>query len=459
MSLDPINSHEPEDEAPNAASPWYQNPTVFIIIAILGLGLATVFGIMLFRPEEETSTEVPPTPFPETVGDSLRGQPIIEVIDGSSTVSMTVDIPITVSLSGRDFGLQPQAIAADGIWSPAFSSEGTAVWVYGSIVNYIIGLPNSDENRAMLEGLIPGSEIMVRTEQGQELGFTFENRSLVPSINRDVFAQTTPGVTVVLLGAEGDNRLVVNGRYVVPDTAQAGATNVVQLGEPVQLADVQTTVTGATYLSDRPEAPPGFAFYLVDFQIQNTGLTAVNLDTLQFVLADELGNQYALNPIASQLGNNQPASGFLNAGQILAASAGYQIPSGLVSNNLNWHVNWPDVGGQVQVTIPFNGTQSSGQNASIALQSVNVSPDFTSLVLTGQVTNIGEQPLVITERDISLGTADGSTYLMLSTNPAFPWTTPPGQTLQFTVTFQRPLQASEALFIVLNQPFQLSNLQ
>ena len=83
---------------------------------------------------------------------------------------------------------------------------------------------------------------------------------------------TNPDFPFELLGAEDDNRLVVNGRYVVPDTAQAGATNVVQLGEPVQLADVQTTVTGATYLSDRPEAPPGFAFYLVDFQIQNTGL-------------------------------------------------------------------------------------------------------------------------------------------------------------------------------------------
>jgi hypothetical protein len=66
---------------------------------------------------------------------------------------------------------------------------------------------------------------------------------------------------------------------------------------------------------------------------------------------------------------------------------------------------------------------------------------------------------VVTEREISLGTADGSTYLMLSTNPAFPWAVAAGQTRQFTVTFQRPLQSDSAIFTVLNQPFQLSNLQ
>lgn len=450
-----------EEQSGGVLALFRDNPILIVlaIVAVVALGAAAAFAYLAFQGPDTTAAEPTPTPFPATIGEGLRSQPIIEVVDGSSTVSMTIDFPVTVQLAGRDFGLQPQVIAADGIWSPSFSGEGTAVWVYGSIVNYIVGLPNSDENRAMLEGLIPGSEITLRTEQGNEFVFTFDRRALVPTVNRDVFAQTTPGVTIVLLGVEGEDRLVVNGRYVVPDTAQTVTNNVVQLGEAVQLAEAQITVTGATYVPERPEAPPGFAFYLVDYQIQNTGLTAINLDTIQFTLADELGNQYALNPIASQIGNNQPASGFLNAGQTLTASAGYQIPSGLVSNNLNWHVNWPDAGSQIQVMIPFNGLQNAGQNAAVSLQSVNVSPDFSSLILTGQITNLGDQPLVTTERDISLGTADGSTYLMLSTNPAFPWTAPAGQTIQFTVTFQRPLQASEALFTILNQPFQLSNLQ
>lgn len=449
-----------EKPTPVPSSGWRSNPVLLFlaIIAVLALIAIIVFGILLLRSPNGAVVAGTPTPFPET-GVSNLNKPIIEVVDGSSTISMTVDMPVTVSLAGRDYALNPQPIAADGIWSPAFSEEGTAVWVYGTIVNYIVGLPNSSDNRAMLEGLVPGSEIVLRTEQDKSYAFAFDSRALVPSTDRDVFAQTMPGVTLVLLGAEGQERLVVRGRYVVPDTTEQAAGNVVQLGETVQLEDLQTTVTGATFVPDRPEAPPGFAFYLVDYQVQNTGLTAVNLDTIQLLLSDDLGNQYALNPIASQLGNYRPATGFLNAGQLLEATAGYQIPAGLVSANLHWLVNWPETNSQIQVTIPFNGGQNAGRDASIALQTVNVSPDFTSLIITGQITNLGQQPLVVTERDISLGTADGSTYLMLSTNPAFPWTVAAGQTGQFTVTFQRPLQSDTAIFTVLNQPFQLSNLQ
>ncbi|MDV7390957.1 hypothetical protein RZS08_06385, partial [Arthrospira platensis SPKY1] len=100
----------------------------------------------------------------------------------------------------------------------------------------------------------------------------------------------------------------------------------------------------------------------------------------------------------------------------------------------------------------------SGQGAVITLESAAIAPDLTSLVLRGQVTNLDNQPLVIAEGDISLRTADGASYLLLSTNPAFPWATPPGQSLPFTVTFQRP-NAPTAVFTVLNQPFELSNLR
>lgn len=71
---------------------------------------------------------------------------------------------------------------------------------------------------------------------------------------------------------------------------------------------------------------------------------------------------------------------------------------------------------------------------------------------------MGEQPLVISEENISLRTADGASYLLLSTNPAFPWSIPSGQALQFRVTYQSP-PADSAIFTVLNQPFQLTSLR
>jgi hypothetical protein len=84
--------------------------------------------------------------------------------------------------------------------------------------------------------------------------------------------------------------------------------------------------------------------------------------------------------------------------------------------------------------------------------------DLTSLIIGGQATNLGTQPLVITESDVALQGPDGSVYLLLSTNPPFPWPVPPGQTLQFFLTYQRP-PADTAVFRVLNQGFQLTNLR
>ena len=91
--------------------------------------------------------------------------------------------------------------------------------------------------------------------------------------------------------------------------------------------------------------------------------------------------------------------------------------------------------------------------------SATVTPDLNNLIIIGQVTNTGAQPLVINAEDISLRTPAGSDYLLLATNPPFPWTVPPNQTLQFAVTYQRPIGSASAVFTILNQPFDLSGLQ
>jgi hypothetical protein len=81
------------------------------------------------------------------------------------------------------------------------------------------------------------------------------------------------------------------------------------------------------------------------------------------------------------------------------------------------------------------------------------------LILSGQVVNMGDQLAVVSEQSISLRTADGAAYLLLSTNPAFPWSVNAGQAQNFTVTYQRPLNTDTAVFTLLNQPFQLSSLR
>jgi hypothetical protein len=112
----------------------------------------------------------------------------------------------------------------------------------------------------------------------------------------------------------------------------------------------------------------------------------------------------------------------------------------------------------VYVTLPFTGGSAAGVGSTISLGRVEISTDLTGLILGGQVTNLGTQPLVITESDVALQGQDGSVYLLLSTNPPFPWPVPPGQTLQFFLTYQRPA-SDTAVFRILNQGFQFTSLR
>jgi hypothetical protein len=115
-------------------------------------------------------------------------------------------------------------------------------------------------------------------------------------------------------------------------------------------------------------------------------------------------------------------------------------------------------GTKVNVNIPFTGGNAA-KFANISLQSVTVSDDLTSMTLVGQIVNNGEQPVIVSQEDVSLRTPDGSSYLLLAVNPPFPWTIPASQTIVYSVTYQRPVNADSAVFTILNQPYQLTNLR
>ena len=194
-----------------------------------------------------------------------------------------------------------------------------------------------------------------------ELVYEFESSRLVPVNDQSIFTQFTPGLTLVLLEEGEDQRLVANGRFLLTESVGGAddAGSPIGVGETAQLSDVQFTVNGVSYLPNDPNTPPGFAFFVVDFQIFNAGSTAIDISKLQLTLVDEIGNQYALNPVASRLGANSPLTGgFLNAGDSLPISVGYQVPDGLVSTSVTLTVRRTDTGEQVLVNIPFSGSDA-----------------------------------------------------------------------------------------------------
>jgi hypothetical protein len=466
------------DESPNQTGGLLSGRLPIIALGVLTLiSLAAVCGLgysLLRSPDADLpflgEQEAVPTPFPESVAGTTGGtgavpggssEAIVYGISDSTTISVTLDAPVSMTLGGRNFAVLPQTMTPDGSWSPGVDGDASAGWVFGSIINYIMALEPTADNSSLLQSLAPGSEIMLTMQSGAEFLFEVEGSERVPNTDTKIFNQLTPGMTLLLLNESGDERQVVNGRFVLTETASnsTGGVTQVALGEPAQLDGLQVTVSNATYLPNHPDAPPGFGFIVLDGVIQNAGATTVDVGTLQVVLVDDVGNQYVLNPVANRLGVNPPLTGgFLTAGQVLTFSVGYQVPLGLSSTTLTAKVVRRDTGAQVQIGVPFSGTNVAYE-ASVILQSVEVSEDLSTLILTGQITNNANQPLIVAREDVTLRTPDGASYLILSSNPPFPWTVPAGQTLLYVVSFQRPLNADTAVFTVLNQPFQLNRLR
>ena len=453
-------SEDQQDQQDDSPKGFFANTSAIILAVVAVIALVAVCGlsialIQVTRDGGETAG-VTPTPFGGTaVPLPGSSNPIVMGSSDTDTISMTVDLPVTLRIGEQAFPINPVVIGTNGVWSSSDMDDESAAWVYGTLINGVYGLADNNENQNLLNELLPGDKIIVGMRSGYEQPFTFSQRELVANNNQTIFSQQAPGVTLVIVGDNGSERLVVKGTFDATAVNNNTQTNIFELGEPAQVEDLQITVNSASYTNDPNSS--GFAYYLVDYQIQNLGLSAFDTTALRFALLDDLGTQYATNPIASQSGNFPPLSGFLNANQTVLATAGFQIPAGLNSNNLRFVVTHPN-GAQSQVEIPF---RSSGpaQGTSITLNIVAVSPDLTSLNLNGQIANLGSQPTVITETDVNLKTPDGTNYLITSVNPPFPWTVAPGQTLAYSVSYRYPLTSGSAVFIIANQPFQLSNLQ
>jgi hypothetical protein len=457
--VEPIEPIEEEARFPFSR----RTPLIIAILVTLGaLVLVCLFAALLLLPTDGDGepTDVASTPPADGEATPAAGEQFsYEASSETGVITVTLETPIFLNVAGEEFSVQSIIRIENGVWIPATQNETTAAWAYGSVINYVFGVPNSTENRELLESLVIGDEIVLQTRGGSTNTFAFNSREILDSDNEDVYAQNSPGITIVLVENDpAEPRVVVRGRYVISDNqAVTEGARLVELGETAQLENLQITATAANFLFDRPEIPPGFAFYLIDYQVQNIGSAAINTTGLQLVLADDLGNLYALNPTATQLGSYRLLTGQIAPGQTVAATAGYQIPSGLASVNLRWTISLDDPNNFIAVNIPFKDAEDSGQNAVVEVQQANVSLDGTSVVINGQITNLGEQPLVVNSNNVSLS-GDGSIYLMLSTNPAFPWVVGPGQTTQFLVTFQRPT-GSTAVFRILNQPFELAGLR
>ncbi|MCS7062069.1 MAG: hypothetical protein RMN25_13020, partial [Anaerolineae bacterium] len=148
-----------------------------------------------------------------TVAPAER-QPITEVV---RIIINDTPAPIAVPnrLIIRNLTLDVVPVQPDerGEWNVDLAAARVAYWVAGTLVNYIVGLPASDENRTVLESLRRGDLLLLDTAIGTlryRVSHTATVRVDEPTFLRE---QSAPQLTLVLIGVRGEERQAIIAGY------------------------------------------------------------------------------------------------------------------------------------------------------------------------------------------------------------------------------------------------------
>ncbi len=427
---------------------------LFVAVAILVyLGLR---GTRQPTPETPTPTErVEPTA--TTVASPV---PVVdcETIISSGDVEVSVALPVSLTAKGSIYPVEPIVPQSD-TWVYPSGQSGKAVWVCGTVVNYVIGLEPTAQNEELISSFTPGDDIMLRMSSGAVLHFRFVERRSVPPGGESALSQQKPRLTLVLPNRESwqvasaDYAAEAESMATPPPEASA------RPGEAVQIGQARVTMRRG-YLEQADDLPQGTAYYVTEFSIENVGEESLATDRVSVKLRDSMGNTYLVSPQASETGESGPLSGEIQPGASVQGSAGFVVPDTLPSGELMWVFSLRPDAGQVSIAIPFEGegdADSGVPQPQVTINDAFLGDGGSILVIEGEIQNLGTQPLIVERADVTLSSSAGTGDLVTEA-PPLPWTIQPGELQVIELQYQRP-DASTVLLELLGYSFEIGGLQ
>lgn len=384
---------------------------------------------------------------------------ICETVINSGNVQVSVALPISTTVKGTQFRVEPIVPEGDA-WSYPSTRSDVALWVCGTVVNYVIALDPTPEAEALLASLTPGDAIRLQLANGTVLPFRFTARREVPPGQNDVLSQQQPRLTLLL--ARDDVWQAAVADYVAEEeSSEARAPEPsAQLGQPVDIGDARVTVRRG-HTSQDENLPPGTMYYLVEFSVENIGDAPLLAGSFSMRLQDELGNIYLVSPSASEAGEFGPLSGEIEPGASVQATAGYLVPQPLPTGSLTWIFSpHPVTEAQARIGIPYESAPASPSAAAqvdVSVDDAFFSNDGNTLIIVGEIRNGGAEPVTVEPADVTLSSSSGSGELVMAA-PSLPWSIEPGQTQVIELQYQRPA-ASTVLLELLGYSFEIGGLQ
>ncbi|MCS6774177.1 MAG: hypothetical protein RMM31_09920 [Anaerolineae bacterium] len=431
-------------------------------LALLGIvGLGCFIVVLVLLSGREARPEVPDRPVAVETA-TIQAAITESVVLQANDTPIPSAVPTRLTLRERMYELVPVQLSGDR-WRFDPKAERTGYWLPGTLVNYVIGLPPTEENRLALDELRSEALIVLETSSGVQRFRVSQKETLNEADLVARLSQDSPRLTLILLG-EGSSRLVVTAQF----TDEATPNQLTTLNTPINLGDVRVTAINHRLLpGSTVNLPPGQNYYQVDFVVVGLLSETQVLDAAQFFteLRDASGNAY---PLSRQASSAAGALGFtagaLQNGMVMTATAGFEVPDTLTGPTLEWRFAISrDTPYVARVALPYRAPvvvptpqPTPALVAEITILNANISPDGTELRVVGLARNLTNTFLPGSLRDVSLKTPDGQLVPINSTLPAFPWSITPGETLAFQISFVRPPGSGPVTFTLYGQSFEIS---
>lgn len=385
------------------------------------------------------NTEITPTPLP-----TLEAALLADIVDASG-VKTTLVVPRTLEIRGVSFVVQPVKIRT-GDW-PQPDDERAVSWIYGTVINYVMGLEATPANKALLASLQSGDELVLRMSTGPAYRFAYIGMVRVSPQASELFRQTRPGLTLALLGdSDQATRVVIQAGYI-PDSdlglRAVTAQNSAPVGQTLNLDNVvRLTCLDGEFLT--VPSPPGYVYVRVNFRVENIGSSELSTGSFNHQLR---WGDLSHGPVSSDPDwQTYPAlPDTLLPGQQAATTAIYAIPESTVGPSpAYWEFAVIPGDPLVSIALPL----ATKPAAEVAIKQAERG-DNGDLQLIVEV-KPGNRPALIKAADIDLQGAN-----LNPTANTWPWQVPTGERQQFRLVLT-PDGAGRLTVTILEQSFEVT---
>lgn len=418
---------------------------IFLILVGVIIILIVGSGVLLSLRQNRSTGDAAPVSVKKLA--TFKSTPTVPtgvgVVQEGGTPLLTV-LPNRLDVAGQTFSVVPVA-PEEGRWPVPEQQSDMVVWIHGTVINYVIGVPYAPTLESLLSGLSDTEHLTVTLDNGAALVFGAPQAKRVAADDLTPMSQQQPGLTLVLLGGSQSSRLVVYARYLPEESIAIGA------GQRVDGLLVEVVKSGVV------EDGGDTRHFVVEYRVTNQSAATVTPGFFDLMLENGAGQHYPLNAEVTAQGENGAIQTPLGAGMTAMGSAGYLLPRD-TEPPLTWvfRADAASVNAARNV-LPYERPLPSPPQPVVEITSAFADGKRNTIVINGTLGNSGETALSVTLDDVSLTSSMGKSSLQAST-PLLPWSVVPGASQSFEVQFSWPENVDSVLLNILGFTFQIEGL-